>query len=124
MHAGRLVLCERYTLATMVYQGCARGLPLPMIRKLNDITTGGLRPDLTLVLDIPDREFSRRKRRRLHDRLEKESSLFRRKVRLGYRRLVRLEPNSYLINADQDILQVRQKALERVDKVLHPNYRP
>lgn len=118
LNAGRLVLCERYTLATLVYQGCARGLPLPLIRRLNRAATGGLRPDLTLALDIPEREFGRRKRRRPLDRLEKESSLFRRKVRRGYRRLVRREPNAFLIDADRDLKQIEREALERVEKIL------
>jgi dTMP kinase len=123
LNAGRLVLCERYSLATLVYQGCARGLPLPLIRRLNRIATGGLRPNLTLVLDIPEREFGNRKRRRLNDRLEKESSVFRRKVRMGYRRLVRREPNAYLIDADRDVKEVEQEALERVRRIIPKDLR-
>jgi dTMP kinase len=117
LNAGHLVLCERYTLATSVYQGIARGLPLPLIRTMNRIATGGLRPDLTLVLDIPEREFIRRKRRRLHDRMEQESQ-FRKKVRAGYRRLIRQEPHGFLINADRDISNVQDDILHRVNTVL------
>lgn len=85
---GKMVLCERYTMATLAYQGYGRGLPLPLIRTLNRIATGGLEPDLTVLLDVPEAAFASRPRRGT-DRLELESAAFRRRVRNGYRRLAR-----------------------------------
>lgn len=83
---GEDVVCERYTMATVVYQGFARGLDRDVIGVLNRIATGGLRPDVTFVLDVPETEFHARKRRRRADRLELEPEEFRRRVREGYRR--------------------------------------
>jgi len=84
---GAAVVSERFTLATLAYQGCARGFPLGLIRRLNRIATGGLEPDLTVVLDIPDSAFRQRDPSRKLDRLEREDTAFRRRMRAGYRKL-------------------------------------
>lgn len=97
---GTAVVCERYTLATLVYQGAGRGLPVPLIRRLNRIATGGLAPDLTVVLDVPDREFHRRGNGTA-DRLERESRAFRDRVREGYRRFARRAPRTAVVDATQ-----------------------
>lgn len=54
--AGKVVLCDRYADSTYAYQGFARGMDLGRLRLLNDAVTGGLRPDLTLVFDVPEEE--------------------------------------------------------------------
>jgi dTMP kinase len=115
---GKVVLCERYTAATLAYQGYARGIPLPLIRALNRIATGGLKPDLTLILDIPESEFGARPRRRRADRLEREPSEFRRRVREGYRALARKEPRFALINGRLPAADVHREIVRRVEKVL------
>lgn len=115
---GRVVVCERFTLATLAYQGHARGLGERLVRKLNRIATGGLSPDLTIVLDIPDALFSRRDPRRRHDRLERESARFRRRVRDAYRRLARREPRTRLLDGGLPREQVRRNVLAAVRKVL------
>lgn len=84
--AGQVVVCERYTLSTTVYQGAARGLDQRLIQTANTLATGGLRPELTFVFDIPESEFAARDAGRVHDRLESEPAAFRRKVREGYRK--------------------------------------
>lgn len=116
LKSGSVVICERYTLATLVYQGFARGLDRSMIRSLNKVASGGLSPDLTIVLDIPESEFGVRDPGRAHDRLEKESEAFRRKVRKGYQVLAKTEPKTYSINADRDLDKVRQMILALVTK--------
>ncbi|MBI4376752.1 MAG: dTMP kinase [Elusimicrobia bacterium] len=98
---GQLVICERYTLATLAYQGFGRGLPMPMVRQLNHIATGGLKPDLTIVLDIPDSEFDSRPRLK-HDRLESEGGDFRKKVRRAYHVLARRERGVLLLNGREE----------------------
>jgi dTMP kinase len=103
---GCWVLSERYSLATLAYQGYARKLPLPIIRTLDRIATGGLRPDLTVVLDIPESEFSRRDRSRKLDRLERESQRFRRLVREGYRKLTRGQRGCALLNGRLPLAEV------------------
>lgn len=118
LKADKVVLSERYTLATLAYQGCARGLPLPMIRKLNEIATGGLKPDLTIVLDIPEAEFTSRDPGRRRDRLELESALFRRRVREGYRTLARRERDVVVINGRLAVAEVQKEILRRVEPLL------
>ena len=92
----RIVVCERYTLSTVVYQGYGRGLNLKLVETANNLATGGLKPDLTFVFDIPDEEFGARDSARVHDRLESEPKAFRARVRAGYKKvtapgLVRLD---------------------------------
>ncbi|MBI4349727.1 MAG: dTMP kinase [Elusimicrobia bacterium] len=114
---GTAVVCERYTLATLAYQGAGRGLPFPLIRRLNRIATGGLNPDLTVVLDVPDREFHRRSLGTA-DRLERESRRFRDRVREGYRRFAQSEPRTALVDATRSVPEVHAAIWERVERLL------
>lgn len=118
LRAGKTVVCERYTLATLAYQGWARGLSLPLIGRLNAIATGGLEPDLTIVLDIPESQFESRDRSRRRDRLELESSAFRRRVREGYRRLSRRRKKVVLLNGRRPLDELRKEISRLVDSTL------
>ncbi len=117
LRAGATVVSERYTLATLVYQGFGRGIPLHLIRRLNEIASEGLKPHLTFILDIPDREFGSR-HRRLHDRLERESSAFRRRLRRGYRELARREPRSVLLDGTMSPGDIQREIAARIDRTL------
>ena len=89
---GRVVLCDRYTDATLAYQGYGRGVDLDFIRELNVHATGGLAPDLTLLFDLlPEEGFRRIGDRRL-DHFEREKLAFHRRVRRGYLEIQRAEP--------------------------------
>jgi dTMP kinase len=87
LEAGRVVLSDRYDLSTLAYQAAGRGIPLETVRQVNDVATGGLRPDVTLVLDVSPDEG----RRRLAalgkgtDRIEREDDAFHARVRAAYR---------------------------------------
>lgn len=83
---GGVVLCDRYVDSTIAYQGYGRQLNLKRIEVLNDLATGGLRPDLTLWLDVPvDAGAARRQRRAAGgDRLEGETRAFHERVRSGF----------------------------------------
>jgi len=91
---GRVVVCDRYTLSTLAYQGYGRGLDLAELEAVNRLATGGLEPDLTLLLDMPAREALRRlvTAGRKADRLEAEGSEFLETVRRGYLTLARQFP--------------------------------
>lgn len=117
LEAGSVVICERFTLATLVYQGAGRALPEALIRRLNRIATGGTSPDLTLVLDVPDREFHKRRTRRA-DRLELESRDFRDRVREAYRRLAKSEPRTALLDGDRPLEEIQADLLRRVERIL------
>ena len=86
LRAGRTVLCDRYVESTLAYQGYGRGLDLGMLRNLCDAATGGLNPDLTLIVDVPVSVSRERMRARGSnaDRLEREDDAFHERVRGGY----------------------------------------
>lgn len=91
--AGQVVIADRYELSTLAYQAHGRGLPIPKVRELNDFATGGLRPNLTVVLTVPrSTGEARRAARSVHDRIESAGDRFHERVEEGYRRLVAGEP--------------------------------
>lgn len=84
--AGKVVLSDRYDLSTMAYQGAGRGLPMDQVRWVNGAATGGLVPDLTLVLDL-DPAVGRARQAAAGkgaDRLERESVAFHDRVAAAY----------------------------------------
>ncbi len=93
LESGSWVLADRFIDATLAYQGYGRGIPLPAVRMVNRLATGGLFPDRTLVLDLPPaRALDRARRRSTTNRFEDELQAFHRRVRRGYRLLARKEP--------------------------------
>lgn len=89
---GRVVLCDRYTDATLAYQGYGRGVDPDLIRELNVRATGGVLPDLTLLFDLDPGEGFRRIAGRRLDHFEKLALPFHRRVRRGYLEILRAEP--------------------------------
>jgi dTMP kinase len=97
LQAGRTVLCDRYVESSLAYQGWGRGLPPEAILSLAELATGGLRPDLIVLLDLPVAEgLARVRRRGAHDRLEAEEVAFHQRVREGYLDLMAAEPERWL----------------------------
>lgn len=115
LERGEFVLCERFTMSSAVYQGFARGLDSAMIDALNDYATGGLKPDLTVVLDIPSGEFDSRDLGRELDRLEREDEAFRRRVRDGYRALAAATPGVALLDGRRPQDELQRDILSRVE---------
>ncbi len=76
LEAGGTVICDRYAESSLAYQGYGRGLDLDMVRQAVDVATGGLRPDLIVLVDVPVREGLRRKRDEKPDRFEREDVAF------------------------------------------------
>lgn len=93
---GDVIICDRYADSTTAYQGYGRGLPLATVSAVNQIATRGLRPDLTVLLDMDPTEALRRKGRS-RDRFEHESAEFHQRVRNGYLEMARLEPARWLV---------------------------
>src|SRR4029078_5065247 len=86
---GKIVLSDRFTDSTLAYQGCGRGLGAETVLALDRIACRGLKPDLTLLIDIDlatslARAEARNKRRNRTDRMEEQSDVFYRKVREAY----------------------------------------
>ena len=98
---GISVLSERFALSTLAYQGYGRGLELEEIGRLNDLATGGLEPDLYLVLDLEVEQGLARKRLegKGTDRIEGAGRSFLERVREGYRTLAEVNPRTRLLDA-------------------------
>ena len=98
--AGRIVICDRYELSTLAYQGIGRQLGLEPVRRLNDFATGGLHPDLTIVVDVPAKvgEERRARSRSSSDRIERAGDLFHERVVEAYRLLASGEPAVELVD--------------------------
>lgn len=104
LSAGKIVLCDRFSDSTLVYQGFVRGLPLTELQQLNVFATGGLEPDLTLLLDgDPELLAGRRTQRGVTDRFENEGLAFQISVRQGFIELSKACPQRIrVINALQE----------------------
>lgn len=88
---GQVVICDRFSDSTLVYQGYGRGLDLSLLAAVNTLATGGLEPDLTVVLDLPAEEAQRRllASGRPADRLEAQGLEFLERLRRGYLSIVK-----------------------------------
>jgi len=118
LKAGQVVISERFTMSTDAYQGVARGLGLATTSALNKIATSGLKPDLTILLDIPVDEFDGRDKGRELDRLERENSDFRRKVRAGYLKAAKADPRAVVLDGKLPADVLQKKILGLVGKKL------
>jgi dTMP kinase len=96
LEEGKVVICDRFTYSTLVYQGYGRGLELSFAETVNNIATGNLKPDLTILLDISPEQGLARKRS-LRDRFELEDLSFHRRVREGYLKMVAAESEHWLV---------------------------
>jgi dTMP kinase len=109
LDAGQVVLCDRFTDSTLVYQGCGRGLDTSAVLELDRIACQGLKPDTTLLIDI-DLETSLARARRRNERTERtgrtgpsesriddESVAFHERVRKGYLELAAAEPDRFRV---------------------------
>ncbi|AZC23562.1 dTMP kinase [Pseudomonas sessilinigenes] len=107
---GAVVLCDRFTDSTYAYQGAGRGLSLERIEALEDFVQGELRPDLTLVFDLPvEVGLARASARGRLDRFELEGQAFFQKVREAFLKRAAGAPQRYfLVDAAQPLAQVQQ----------------
>jgi len=116
---GRIVLCDRYTDATLAYQGYAGGIDPVTIRELNVQATGGIGPDLTLLFDLDPAEGFRRIGRRRLDHFERQALAFHRRVRRGYLEIQRAEPKRVrIVDASRTPSEVGAQARALIEEYL------
>lgn len=126
---GKVVVCDRFSDATLAYQGFGRGLDMATIRDLNLIASLGIRPDLTLLLDCPvemgiGRALARNAKNShiRDDRFEREALAFHQKVREGYLSIAKSEPDRIkVIDACQDVETMQSEIWEVVNEMLKNN---
>jgi len=113
LERGAVVLCDRFTDATYAYQGGGRGLDVARIAQLEDFVQGALRPDLTLVFDLPvEVGLARAAARGRLDRFEQEGRAFFEAVRSTYLQRAKAEPARYRILDAAQSLEAVQRDLD------------
>jgi dTMP kinase len=121
LRQGKIVLCDRYTDSTLAYQGFGRGLDRTAVQALNAIASEGLKPDLTIFLDVPVARglaLAKKKKNR-HDRLERAGFAFHKRVRAGFHALAKKEPKRFrVIPQQQDMNETQRRIREAVNRFL------
>jgi dTMP kinase len=103
LEKGVWVLCDRFSDSTFAYQGYGRGVDLEKLRALNDFATSGLKPNLTLLLDVPPNVSKSRLHERQiatsssADRIEQAGDAFHERLRNGFIEMAKNEPNRFVI---------------------------
>jgi dTMP kinase len=122
LEANGVVVCDRFYDSTLAYQGYGHGLDLGALRAITEFATGGLRPDLTLLLDLPAKAgLERRRGGGQWNRLDAYDLPFHQRVRQGYFELAKAEPERWVkIDALQPVEEVQAAARRAVDARLKP----
>ncbi len=109
--AGGVVVCDRFYDSSLAYQGYGHQLEIDQLRAITHFVTGGLVPDLTLLLDLPSEEgLNRRKEAGLWNRLDDYDLAFHERVRAGYQRLAQAEPQRWVvIDANRSKSEIQSK---------------
>lgn len=124
---GKIVVTDRFVDSTTVYQGYARGIDLELVEKINELVLNGLKPDLTLLLDISPGvglarvrdQFQLGERAESESRFEREELVFHEKIRQGFLTLAQKEKTRFrVIDADRDPDMVKQDVISVLKSAL------
>jgi dTMP kinase len=120
LNAGQWVLCDRFTDATYAYQGAGRGLSMQRIAQLEDWVQGTLRPDLTILMDLPVAiGMQRAGKRSAPDRFESEDLEFFERIRQGYLEIARQEPvRVKVIDASRSLAEVSADVVRTIGRFI------
>ncbi len=115
----KIVICDRFTDATLAYQGYAGGIDLKVIDNITSIVTKGLKPDITFLLDI-DARLGLLRAGRSKDRMERKSILYHNKVRNGYLSIAKKEPKRVkVLSPTGEIGQIQREIRKVALKICH-----
>lgn len=114
LEKGNYVILDRFHYSTTAYQGYGRGLSLSLINSINQSTSRGYTPDLTIIIDISPEAAMQRRDEAGRDRLERFSLDFFRRVREGYLKLAEENPNFALVDGTQP----RDTIIEQIWKMV------
>ena len=119
LKGGKIVICDRYADSTTAYQSYGRGLDLAMVEVINNAATQEIKPDLTILLDIPAEAGLTRKKAKRQDRFEQEDIAFHHRVREGYLKLAASDPQRWLVvAATQSKTKIAEIIWQRVSQQL------
>jgi dTMP kinase len=115
---GKIVICDRFLDSTLAYQGYGLGMNIGFIKKIGNFVTGGIKPDLTILLDLPVKK-GLRYRKLKRDRIEKRSLAYHIRVRNGYLKLAASNPKRIkVVKVDRDRFVTQEKIRKIVlDKI-------
>jgi len=115
---GVIVLCDRHTDSTIAYQGYGRGVNIDELKNLNDIATGGRKPDLTIVFDI-DVQTSQARVGEEKDRMESAGVEFFERVRKGYLEIAKREPERVkVVDSMRTIEEIHNEVVELIENAI------
>ena len=118
LERGNVVICDRYADSTLAYQGYGRGINLEWLEKLNTFATAGLKPDITLLVDLPVDEALNRMQSKSFDRIEMEGIEFLDKVRSGYLELTdRFSKRYFMIDGMETIEEMSKKIINKIEEI-------
>lgn len=119
LKADKIVICDRFSDATFSYQGYGGKIPLEIIKALDRAATGGLKPDLTILLDLNTLTGLERARRKGIDRMEEKDIAYHNRVRSGYLALARRDRGRIKVIKVADTIEMTQRAVAReVERVI------
>lgn len=119
MQEGKVVVCDRFSMSSYAYQGYGRGIELDMIRKLDCITLGDFKPDITFLFDVDvktgmERVVARGKR----DRFEQEDLTFFEKIRTGFLKYAEQHDEVIMIDSNQSLEKMTQNVIDELKSFL------
>jgi dTMP kinase len=115
LRTGTWVVCDRYTASTIAYQGFGRGMDIAELLKITSFATGGLEPDVQVLLDLPVETARARTDDVSHDRLERLGYEFFERVRDGYLALAASDPEGWVVvEGSGDLEEVARRTLTAV----------
>lgn len=119
---GQWVLCDRFVDSSYAYQGAGRGLDETLIRQLEEMVCAGLKPDLTILMDVPVKQgLERSTRDTTYDRFENQDNTFHEQVRACFLKLAKQEPQRYMVIdtspardvVTQQLLEISQQIIDK-----------
>jgi len=113
LKSGYVVISDRYMDSTVAYQGYGRKINLKLLKKLNEVATLGIKPDLTFLIDLPEEISLNRLKDKILDRIESEEIEFYKRVRFGYIEIARNEPLRFIIlDGTMELQVLKQRVFE------------
>ena len=113
LNENKIVLCDRFLISSLAYQGVGRGLGIENVRNINDFAINGVFPDFVLFFDVdPITTLKRKSSLDTADRLEKEGNNFHERVYNGYKEILNSEKNIEIIDATQSVEDVFNQCIK------------